>query len=117
VSSFVGEGFDGLPCPPLTVLRLVRVLGRGLWRCARPGVGLGPVLGRSGRCGGRAAGGFEEVQLLALAVPALGQVQGEAARAAHELSSISQRWGVSIKALIKRSRELGLASDVTAQRA
>jgi Zn-dependent peptidase ImmA (M78 family)/DNA-binding XRE family transcriptional regulator len=35
----------------------------------------------------------------------------------HELSSIGQRWGVSIKALIKRSRELGLTSDVTARRA
>jgi Zn-dependent peptidase ImmA (M78 family)/transcriptional regulator with XRE-family HTH domain len=35
----------------------------------------------------------------------------------HELSGISQRWGVSIKALIKRSRELGLTSDVSARRA
>jgi Zn-dependent peptidase ImmA (M78 family)/transcriptional regulator with XRE-family HTH domain len=35
----------------------------------------------------------------------------------HELNSIGQRWGVSIKALIKRSRELGLTTDVTARRA
>ena len=34
-----------------------------------------------------------------------------------ELSNISQRWGISIKALITRSRELGLTSDVAARRA
>jgi Zn-dependent peptidase ImmA (M78 family)/DNA-binding XRE family transcriptional regulator len=34
-----------------------------------------------------------------------------------ELSVISRRWGISIKALITRSRELGITSDVTARRA
>jgi Zn-dependent peptidase ImmA (M78 family)/DNA-binding XRE family transcriptional regulator len=41
----------------------------------------------------------------------------EARHRINELNSIGQRWGVSIKALIKRSRELGLTSDVTARRA
>jgi Zn-dependent peptidase ImmA (M78 family)/transcriptional regulator with XRE-family HTH domain len=35
----------------------------------------------------------------------------------HELNEIGQRWGISIKALITRSRELGLTTDVTARRA
>lgn len=34
-----------------------------------------------------------------------------------EMSTISRRWGISIKALITRSRELGLISDVAARRA
>lgn len=34
-----------------------------------------------------------------------------------ELSDIGRRWGVSIKALITRSRELGVTSEVTARRA
>jgi hypothetical protein len=41
------------------------------------GVGGGPGLGWSGRCGGWPAGGFEEVAPFALAVPAFGQVEGE----------------------------------------
>ena len=47
---------------------------RAAWGC-------GPGRGWSGRCGGRAAGGFEEVEPLALAVPAFGQVEGAAAPA------------------------------------
>lgn len=35
----------------------------------------------------------------------------------HELSDIGQRWGVSAKALITRSRELGVVSEVSARRA
>lgn len=34
----------------------------------------------------------------------------------HQLSSIGDRWGVSVKSLIKRSSELGLMTDVTARR-
>ena len=37
--------------------------------------------GRAGRCGGRAAGGFEEVQPFLMPVPAIGQVKGEAVAA------------------------------------
>ena len=47
------------------------------WRPSR--VRTGP--GWSGRCGGRAAGGGEQVQPFVLAVPAFGQVQGEVAAA------------------------------------
>ena len=39
------------------------------------------VLGWSGRCGGRTAGGIEEVEPFVLAVPSLGQVQGDVAAA------------------------------------
>jgi Zn-dependent peptidase ImmA (M78 family)/transcriptional regulator with XRE-family HTH domain len=35
----------------------------------------------------------------------------------HELSGVGERWGVSVKSLIKRSSELGLMTDVTARRA
>jgi Zn-dependent peptidase ImmA (M78 family)/DNA-binding XRE family transcriptional regulator len=35
----------------------------------------------------------------------------------HELASIGQRWGVSVKALITRSRELGIVSEASARRA
>ena len=43
--------------------------------------GCGPGRGWSGRCGGRAAGRAEQVEPFMLAVPALGQVQGEATAA------------------------------------
>jgi hypothetical protein len=42
------------------------------------GESCGPVRGWSGCCGGRAAGGFEEIAPGVLAVPAFGQVEGEA---------------------------------------
>ena len=45
------------------------------------GVGGRTGRGWSGRCGGRPAGGFEEVQPFVVAVPAFGQVQGETAAA------------------------------------
>lgn len=35
----------------------------------------------------------------------------------HELAELSRRWGISIKSLIKRSRELGQTSDSSARRA
>jgi Zn-dependent peptidase ImmA (M78 family)/DNA-binding XRE family transcriptional regulator len=35
----------------------------------------------------------------------------------HELTDVGQRWGISAKALITRSRELGIVSEVTARRA
>ena len=54
---------------------------RGLWAGWPGGVAGRTGLGWSGRCGGRSAGGFEQVQPCVLAVPAFGQVQGEAAAA------------------------------------
>ena len=44
-------------------------------------VGVRTGSGWSGRCGGRAAGGGEQVQPFVLAVPAFGQVQGDVAAA------------------------------------
>jgi Zn-dependent peptidase ImmA (M78 family)/DNA-binding XRE family transcriptional regulator len=35
----------------------------------------------------------------------------------HELTRVSQRWGISVKALITRSRELGIVSETSARRA
>lgn len=35
----------------------------------------------------------------------------------HELVRVSQRWGISVKALITRSRELGIVSETSARRA
>jgi hypothetical protein len=79
VAVVVGEGFDGVFFLPLTVLRLVRGLGLEGWgRVASRRWGCGPGLGWSGRCGGWPAGGFEEAGPFVLAVPAFGQVQGDA---------------------------------------
>jgi hypothetical protein len=68
----------GVGFPPLTFLRLVRGLlrDRGL-AGGPPGSRLGRAgavtgLGWSGRCGGRPAGGFEQVHPLVLAMPAFG---------------------------------------------
>ena len=72
----MGVGLEGVFCLPLTVLRLS---GRELGQAARAGVGCGPV--GAGRCGGRAAGGFEEVEPFLMPVPAIGQVKGEAVAA------------------------------------
>jgi hypothetical protein len=44
-------------------------------------VGVRTVSGWSGRCGGRSAGGGEEVQPFVLAVPAFGEMEGEVAAA------------------------------------
>ena len=68
---------------PLTFLRLVRVFfpgsaGGGVPVAGR-GRGVRTGLGWSGYPGGRVAGGFEEAEPLGLAVPAVGQVQGEVA--------------------------------------
>src|ERR1700691_2518030 len=56
------------------------VPGSGVWWLLRPW-GWGPFPGWSGRCGGRAARRFPQVHPFPLAVPALGQVQDEAAPA------------------------------------
>ena len=72
---------------PLTFLRLVQGFVPGIWSGLPPG---GPVMGCcdavtgsgwSGRPGGRAAGGFEQVHPFGLAVPVFGQVQGDVASA------------------------------------
>ena len=73
----------GMVVSPLTFLRLVRMSFRGwlvaVCRAAAGAVGVLTGLGWSGRCGGRSAGGLEQVHPLVLAVPVLGHVHGDVA--------------------------------------
>ena len=73
-----GVGFLPLACSAACPGFLARGRGSEV-AVAAVGVRTGP--GWSGRCGGRAAGGVEEVQPFVLAVPAFGQVQGDVAAA------------------------------------